>query len=49
MSNLTDRIVEEQQQAEQLVAPRSAWHSSPLFKPGTSLLVESGGLSQAQK
>jgi hypothetical protein len=48
MSNLTDRIVEEQQ-AEQLVAPRSAWHSSPLFKPGSALLVEDGGLSQAQK
>ena len=49
MSNLTDRIVEEQQQAEQLVAPRSAWHSSPLFKPGSALLVEDGGLSQTQK
>ena len=49
MSNLTDRILAEQQQGEQLVAPPSAWHSLPLFKSSSTLLVEGGGLSQAQK
>jgi hypothetical protein len=49
MINRTDRIVEEQQQAELLVAPRSPWHSSPLFPSGSALLVGDGGLSQTQK
>ena len=35
--------------AQDPVAPPSTWHASPLFKPGSALLVEDGGLSQAQK
>ena len=42
----TDRVPE---QAEQLVAPRSAWHSLPLFRPDSALLVDDGGLNQTQK
>jgi hypothetical protein len=42
----TDRVPE---QAEQLVAPRSAWHSLPLFRPDAALLVDDGGLNQTQK
>ena len=49
MSNLTDPIVEEQLHADQLVAPRSAWHCSPLFKLGSALLEKDGKLSQTQK
>ena len=48
MSNPIDCVLEEQQ-VKQLVAPPSAWHSWPLFKSGSALLVEDGGLSQAQK
>ncbi len=42
----TDPVPE---QPKQPIAPPSAWHSLPLFKPDSGLLLKDGGLNPSQK